>query len=147
MAVAGRDDAEREDELQGGMLPLRSRDLLAQLLGELPVMAYRCLNDRSWTMEYVSEGCRLITGLAPADLLKKGRGAIAYIDLMHPDDRERVWRTIQSALHRKTAFTVLYRLLTPERVERTVLSMGHGIFTPDGELYAVEGFIVGVGGG
>src|SRR4051812_2226476 len=57
-----------------------NRRMLATLLDNLPGMAYRCRNDRTWTMEFVSEGSRGLTGYAPADLV--GNRLVAYGDLI-----------------------------------------------------------------
>ena len=47
-----------------------SERMLSTLIGNLPGMAYRCLNDENWTMEFISEGSHDLTGYAPADLIQ-----------------------------------------------------------------------------
>jgi PAS domain S-box-containing protein len=110
----------------------------------LPIMGYRCLNDRNWTMERLSESCEEITGYKPSDLVRRKSGGVVYLELMHPEDRNRVWKGVQSALQRKAPFGILYRIITAAETEKRVLSLGQGIFNPEGNLYAVEGFIIDV---
>ena len=65
--------------------PPQSEEFLRRLLKHLPGMAYRCRNDADWTMEFVSQGCRALTGFAPEDLIENR--VVSFGDLIHPDDR------------------------------------------------------------
>ncbi len=111
----------------------------AALADNLPGLVYRCRNDPQWTMELVSRGARELTGHPPEDLLANRR--IAFADLIHPDDRGRVWDQVQAALADRRAYRFTYRLRTASGEERWVLEQGQGIWRPDGELEALEGLI------
>jgi PAS domain S-box-containing protein len=119
-----------------------SERVLVTLLSNLPGMAYRCRNDRDWTMEFVSDGCAELTGHSPADLV--GNARVAYNDLIHPDDRESVWRIVQAAVAARQPFELTYRLVRFGGGERHVWERGRGVFSPDGALLALEGFIADV---
>ena len=112
------------------------------LLGNLPGIAYRCANDRNWTMEFLSDGCRTLTGYAPEDLL--GNARLSYADLIHPDDRERVCRAVQRALEGRQRFTLSYRIRTRSGEIRHVWEQGTGVYDREGRLQALEGFITDV---
>lgn len=73
-----------------------SQRVYATLLSNLPGIAYRCRNDPQWTMEFISEGCRDLTGYLPEDLV--GNRRLAFADLIHPDDRATVQLNVQAAL-------------------------------------------------
>ncbi len=136
LIVIVRDITERklaEDRL------LESRRTLQMLMSNLPGMAYRCRNDRDWTMEFVSEGSVNLTGYQPAELINNSK--IAYNQLIHPDECEKVWDTIQAALKEHKSFQLTYRIKTADGEQKWVLEQGQGIFTPKGELLAIEGFI------
>ena len=102
-------------------------------------MAYRCRNDRDWTMEFVSEGSVNLTGYQPAELINNSK--ITYNQLIHPDECEKVWDTIQAALKEHKPFQLTYRIKTADGEQKWVLEQGQGIFTSKGELLAIEGFI------
>ncbi len=114
---------------------------LATLMGNLPGMAYRCRNDRDWTMEFVSEGCLALTGHS-ADRLRNN-ASVSYGDLIHPDDRDMVWREVQAALVQRKPFQLTYRIVDREGRVRWVWEQGGGVFE-DNEVKAIEGFITDI---
>jgi PAS domain S-box-containing protein len=112
---------------------------LATLISNLPGMAYRCLNDENWTMEFISEGCHELTGFKASDLI--GNRTLAYNELIHPDDRRLVWDTIQEALIRRESFRIVYRIQTKTEEEKWVWEQGRGVVSEEGTIPVLEGFI------
>jgi len=122
---------------------LRERErAAATLFANLPGMAYRCRNDENWSMEFLSEGCRELTGLPPAAFLENSQ--LAWADIIHPGDRRRVWDEIQAALGRDAPYELEYRILGQERGERWVWERGRAVRDAEGALVALEGFITDV---
>ncbi|HEY9666528.1 MAG TPA: PAS domain S-box protein [Coleofasciculaceae cyanobacterium] len=119
-----------------------SQRTLTTLMSNLPGMVYRCANDSDWTMEFVSEGCYQLTGYLPTDLIENRN--VSYGQLIHPDDRERVWNEIQSALCQHQPFRLTYRVVTGMALEKWVWEQGCGVFSQDGNVLAIEGFITDI---
>jgi len=117
---------------------------LATLMGNLPGMAYRCRNDRDWTVHFVSEGCMELTGYKQIELIENRK--VSYGSIIHTDDREKVWQEVQQALEAKQAFQMEYRILTADGKEKWVWEKGIGIFNEHGELQYLEGFITDITG-
>ncbi|MBM3132310.1 MAG: PAS domain S-box protein, partial [Chloroflexi bacterium] len=112
---------------------------LSTLMSNLPGIAYRRANNRNWTMHFLSEGCRDLTGYAPEDLLHDRR--LAFNDLINPEHRGMVWTETQAALSRREHFSFEYAITTAGGVEKWVWEKGCGIFSPDGRAEILEGFI------
>ncbi|HEX2201676.1 MAG TPA: PAS domain S-box protein [Longimicrobium sp.] len=124
-----------EDELR------ESRRRLATLLSNLPGMAYRCRNDPAWSLDFASEGSRELTGWDPADLVERAK--VAWADLIHADDRPRVWQTVQAAISTGRPFEVEYRIRRRDGEERWVAENGRAV-AGAGRAAVLEGFICDV---
>lgn len=127
----------RISELEDENRQYRSR--ISFLMGNLSGMTYLSENDENWTMTYVSEGCQNLTGYEPMDLI--GNSVLAYNDLIHPDDQLQVWVSIQDALAEKRIFQLVYRIRTATGEEKWVWEQGLGVFSDQGELLIIAGFI------
>ncbi|MFG6176449.1 EAL domain-containing protein [Halomonas sp. THAF12] len=115
---------------------------LETLLNHLPGMAYRCLNDANWTMLLVSQGAAELTGHPPEALTHNRR--VSYVELIHPDDRQRVDDAVQEAVARREPFRVVYRLQTADGHLRWMWEQGQAIFDATGRVDCLEGFITDV---
>ena len=111
---------------------------LSTLLNNLPGIAYRCANDRNWTMEFISEGCYQLTGYKSEEILNNKK--LSYNDIIHPDDRNYVWDAIQEALKKKEPYVLEYRIITESGETKLLWEKGSGILDKEGNVIALEGF-------
>ncbi len=116
--------------------------MLSTLFDNLPGMAYRCAPDRRRTMVFVSDGCLRLTGRAPAEFI--GNGAVAYADIIHPQDRDQVSDEVSAALARREPWTITYRLVMPDDRLKWVWERGVGVLDADDTLLHLEGFTTDV---
>lgn len=107
------------------------------LLNNLPGVVYRGYHDAQRTLLFVSEGSLALTGYQPEEL--EFNSAMAFGDLIHPDDRLAVWQEIDTAIRAKRPYRCIYRLGTAGGQEQWVLDRGEARLTADG--YLLEGFI------
>lgn len=119
-----------------------SQRALASLIANLPGMAYRCLNDPDWTMQFVSGGSIPLLGYTPAELINNE--VVSFGDLIHAEDADTVWHSVQTSLKEKRPFQLEYRVVTKDGHTKWVWEQGSGIFADTGELLAIEGFITDV---
>lgn len=119
-----------------------SRRSIETLMSNLPGMAYRCLNDSAWTMQFISEGCGELTGYEHGELV--GNSRVSYNDIIHTDDRKSVWENVQAALNDKMPFKLVYRIVKKSGETRWVWEKGRGILSEYGELRFLEGFITDI---
>lgn len=115
---------------------------LSTLVGNLPAgFAYRCRNDRDWTMEFITAGSQTLLGCAAADLTS---GRVVYSALIHPEDRERVWQEIQAAVAVPRSYQLEYRIVTGQQQEKWVWEQGCGVFDEHGQVLALEGLVTDI---
>jgi PAS domain S-box-containing protein len=115
---------------------------LETLIDNLPGMVYRCKNEPGWTMENVRGEAERVTGYSPSTL--ENREEIYGTEVIHPEDREEVWDAVQEAVEDRELFEITYRIVTQEGDTKWVFERGQGIYTSEGDVEAIEGFIMNI---
>jgi PAS domain S-box-containing protein len=119
-----------------------SKRTLSTLLGNLPGMAYRCINKEDWEMLFVSEGSRTLTGYKPDELV--GNRVVDYGSIVHPLDREYVWEKVQKSLRLKNHFEIEYKIIARNGEEKWVWERGVNVADDIEGKSVIEGFIIDV---
>ena len=115
---------------------------LSGILNDLSGMVYRCRNDESWTMEYLSGGCLALTGYPPSAMVNNAE--TSWDSLIHPDDHDMVWAEVQNGVRDGRQYEMVFRIFDREKKLKWVWERGKGIFSEDGELLGLEGFITDI---
>jgi PAS domain S-box-containing protein len=119
-----------------------SNRMVNTLISNLQGMIYRCRNDKQFTMEFLSDGAKDLTGYSPKDLILNSK--ISYSDLIFENERDMVSSEVQKALENKKHYEITYRIITKSGEPRWVWEKGEGIFGKNGELQFLEGFITDI---
>ncbi len=112
------------------------------LIGNLPGMAFRCYNDTTRTLKFASDGCILLTGYTPQELINNQ--VLSFASLIYPEERDVILKKIKTATEHHEPFQATYRILTKLKTVKWVWEKSVGIFDNKGRLQAVEGFIADV---
>ncbi|MCC7303720.1 MAG: PAS domain S-box protein [Bacteroidia bacterium] len=119
-----------------------SERTLSTLMNNLPGMAYRCLYDEYWTMLFLSNGCKELTGYDPEDIV--GNKERTFSSLVHPEDKGIGGIQIRQSVRDKGSFEIEYRIIQAGGDVRWVWEKGEAVYGPDGEVLFLEGFIADV---
>ncbi|WP_232686887.1 PAS domain S-box protein [Halobacterium zhouii] len=130
------------DQGESGGASTEYRAQYQRLVDNIPGVVYRCTNEPGWPMEFVSDGCRDLTGY---DAGAVESGTVSWGgDVIHPSDRDRVREKVQSGLHEGEQFTVQYRVRTPAGDDRWVWERGRVDPDADGSAPVIEGIVTDI---
>ncbi len=124
------------------VLPSPTEGFHRRLLNLSPGMAYQLLNDGQWSIRYVSEGCRDLTGYEPEYFINHPGSTLH--SLIHPDDVSRIQEAFHSSIINKQRYEQEYRLLDANGNEKWVQEHGSGVYSSKEEFLAFEGFITDI---
>lgn len=120
---------------------VESERMLSNMMNNLPGLVYRCLNDKVWTMIFMSKGCKDLTGYPSEAFL--GDKAITYNDIVYPDDRVHVSKTVDYGLKSGNSFEIKYRIITSEGEIKKVWEKGWGVIDK-GRVFYLEGIVMDI---
>jgi len=112
------------------------------LLSNLPGMAYRCLYDKEWTMLFISDQCFGLTGYHKEQLL--GNKEISFNDIIIPKYQDFVWETWTEGVKNHDSVRLEYQIITATNKIKWVWEQGLPIYDHEGNIEALEGFIVDI---
>ncbi|WP_340100666.1 PAS domain S-box protein [Salinibaculum salinum] len=113
----------------------------ATLVENLPGMAYRCRNEPDWPMEFVSDGCKELTGYTTGEIES---GTVNWgEEVIHPEDREDMWDAVQQVLNGEETFQVTYRIRRADGEIRWCWERGQMV-TDSQNDEILEGFITDI---
>ena len=115
------------------------RATLERLVGNLSGFVYRRLHDARWTMEFISAGCRNITGYDPHRFI--ANQSIAFADLIAPLDWSRVNEQVNAAAHNGRRATLDYFIRAAHGAWVQVEERLTPVVNAAGKLVAIEGVI------
>ncbi len=121
---------------------IESEKKLGNLMSNLPGMAYRCKNDQNWTMLFISQGCKQLTGYDSSELI--GNKSLSYLDIIYPDDRKLVNLGIKNGVSQQKQFTVTYRIVKKNGDIAWVWEQGSAYKYKEYNETILEGFITDI---
>lgn len=123
-------------------LLLESERSKAVLLSHLPGLAYRCKYDNDWTMQFVSPGCKQLTGYDAFDLIQNR--ALSYNDLIAKEYRAPIWLEWKRVTAEHLSFSYEYEIVTKNGPRKWVLELGEAVYNTNGEVEALEGIVIDI---
>lgn len=116
--------------------------MILRLFSNLPGFAYKCSFDKNWTMQFVSEGSKSVTGYEAEEII--ANKVISYGKIIHPDDRKQVYENVEKGFEMHKHFEMEYRILTKEGELRWVWERGICIRDEKGKPVAIQGYITDI---
>jgi len=119
-----------------------SQRILSAFFENFPGMVYHCIGEAECPLDFVSPGAVELTGYSIDALSQKRK----LPDLICEEDREMVRSLTESALAKRHPFKLIYRICTADGGVKWVWEQGLGIYSQEGELIGIEGFVVDISG-
>jgi PAS domain S-box-containing protein len=119
------------------ILLAQSEQKFRTLAENIPGVIYLCRNDEFFSMLYVSDGVKDITGYEAEDFTS---GKVNFTDLYHPDDRDYIFRDFAFAMSNGARFHLRYRIRHRNGEWRWLDEVGAGVQSGD-KVELIEGFM------
>ncbi|MCX4187047.1 PAS domain-containing protein [Methylophaga sp. OBS4] len=108
-----------------------AQEVIAHLFTNLPGIAYRGIADKHWTMLFLSQAVKEVTGYDAQDLIHNS--VISFAELIHQDDQSRIKSEINQAVKENRSFQVEYRIIHADGSIRWVCEQGKALSHKSGD--------------
>ena len=111
-----------------------SRERFETLSDSVPGIIYLCKNDERWTMLFINEAVKDITGYSKGKFLQD---EISFTELYHPEDQEDIFRKVEEAVESNSSFHLVYRINNAEGDTLWLEEFGKAIYEDGNARYLV----------
>jgi len=112
---------------------------LRTLVSNVAGIVYSCKIDRPWSMEFISEACKNISGYSPEQFYD--RPGFGWETLIHPEDRPRVLLEVKKAISEHRPYQLAYRIVTANNEIKWIWEQVSPVTDNQGSAHSLEGFI------
>ncbi|WP_448604143.1 PAS domain S-box protein [Thermoleptolyngbya sp.] len=118
---------------------LREREArFSSLVNNIPGVVYRCACDEHWTMEYISDPIRNLTGYEPEDFI--GNRRLSINDITPAEYRQIIAQAVEQAIAQRQPYVLEYPIQHKDGSTRWVYEKGQGIYEDD-TLLCLDGVL------
>jgi len=116
----------------------RFRSLLTNISGAV----YRCKNDPQWTMEFISDAIKDITGYTADDFIDSK--TLSFDSIILPEDSAMIEQMVERAIQHRQPYVLEYRINHADGQVRWVYEKGQAIVDAQGAVVCLDGVIVDI---
>ncbi len=111
------------------------------LLSRISSVTFRCLNDEHWTMLFISDAIKTLTGYPASDFIQNHKRT--YLSIVHPDDKKTVNSISENTLSGKE-YSIEYRIFDVNNNIIWVQETGQLFFDETENKHLLDGIITNI---
>lgn len=119
----------------------RIKQELESIIKHIPNILFRCKLDKEWTMIFMNDAVKKITGYSSSDFIENR--VLSYESIIHPHDVKMVNDVIMSTINKDERYTVQYRIINSLGDIVWVDESGGKVFDQSGNAF-IEGIITDI---
>lgn len=109
------------------------------LYENVPGTVYRCLNDKNWTMIFMSRAVKDLSGYSAEEII--GNKKISFEGIIYPEDRDKTRLEAAKSIKRGKIFELDYRLVTKTGEIKWIHDRGQAVYGSDGKAEYIDGLL------
>lgn len=112
------------------------------LISNISSVAFRCVNNKEWTMVFISDAIERLTGYPASDFIDNATRS--YASIIHPDDKKYVDTAFEEKVAKGEEYTIEYRLIDINNNIVWVNEKGNGNVENDEQPFFIDGVITDI---
>lgn len=120
----------------------QSRDAYSSMLNNIKETVYRSKINNEFDIIFISSHVQQLTGYSPDYFINQSNQT--FINLIHPNDREKVQKRKQLAIENEFGWKLEYRLIHRDNSIRYVIDNGNAYFDEEKKEYYCDGSILDI---